>query len=79
VHAIVRATFDGVIVPSAVTTGVPGDHVSWSAPFLSMSAWLENEIGAGYCAVAHALTSIDGDTNWMDHCGGFGPLLPPLV
>jgi hypothetical protein len=28
VHAIVRATLAGVMVPSTVTTGVPGDHVS---------------------------------------------------
>ena len=56
-QAIVKATFVALIEPSAVITGVITDHVSWMVPCLSVNPWPANVIGAGYCAVAHALKS----------------------
>src|SRR5258708_4311822 len=64
--------------PSTVRTGVPGDQISCTTPLTSSKFWLANCSGAGYCAVAHTLTSICGETNCTDQIGRLGPLGPPL-
>src|SRR5262245_59817977 len=75
VHESASDTSVALMLPSTFTTGVPGDHVSWTDPVAPANTWLANVIGAGYWGVAHALTLID-DRKFTDHSGTLPP--PPL-